>query len=174
MKQLLISIIFVICGGTVIGCSPNERVFYKGNIACSASNRNSEQWEYYTAEFGVPDMPYSGSPVFEISIPGLEPFMSNSITTEDIANITNVKFRKILAIENTPNVGRWSKTAKRLYCGSYLSFVIVGNKILQIKITHNARFRMIHTDKWYNLPCTESELIEAFGEPDKTYEWFRE
>jgi len=58
-------------------------------------------------------------------------------------------------------------------CGSFLPFVIENEKILQIKIMHNAKFKMYNNDKWFNLPCTENEIVQIFGKPDRIHEWFR-
>ncbi len=77
-------------------------------------------------------------------------------------------------IENTPFVGLWPQSTKEIDCGPFLSFVVSRNKILQISIMRKGKFRLRGTQKWYKLPCQENDLVEVFGKPTKTYEWFRE
>ena len=174
MKQILCFFVLAICVGGVLGCSPNERIFYKDDIACSASNRGSKEWEYYTVEIGTPNRPYGGKPELDFKIPGIGEFRSNSVTMDYLLNIKDIKIRETLPIESTPKVGSWPKTAKKLICGSFLSFVIEDEKIVQIKIMHSAKLKMHNEDKWHSLPCTENEIVEIFGKPDRIYEWFRE
>lgn len=157
-----------------MGCSPNERIFYKENIAASASNRGGGDWSYYTVEIGIPDKPYNGNPVFDIFVPEIGEFTSDLVSLGEIRNIKEIIVQESLPIESTPHVGAWPKSAKKVFCGPFLAFVTEGDEILQIKIMHSGRFRLNGTEKWFSLPCTEGELVEIFGRPDRTYEWFRE
>ena|GEM_PF-6866367 len=173
-KNKICFLILVMCGYFIFGCSPNERIFYKNNIACSASNRNSEDWLYHLVELGTPNSPYNGQPVIDVDIPGVVAFTSDSITREEIMNIAGARLLDLGPAKSTPKVGLWPEYAKEVYCGPYLSFVVDEEKILQVAIMHKGRFKMHGTEKWYELPCSEDEIIEVFGKPDRTFEWFRE
>lgn len=173
-KNTIYFMLLAVCGLFILGCYPNERVYYNNGVACSASNRRSNEWRYYSIELGTPDFPYNGSPSIDIHTPDLIEFTSDSITTNDILDIKNKSVLGMIAIENTPNVGKWHESAKQILCGSYLSFVIEKDKVLQIKISNGGKFRVNGTEHWFELPCSENAIVEVFGNPERTFEWFRE
>ena len=174
MKKNISFLILLIFFGLAWGCSPNERVFYKDNIACSASNRGTDEWQYYRVEIGNPDNVYKGGPVLDISIRGVGKFQSDAVPLKSIKGSNEIEVQEIYPTETTPQVGQWPASVTKIMCGPYLSFVVDGDRILQILIVHKGKLRISGTEKWYKIPCTEDEIIEIFGEPDRTYEWFRE
>lgn len=174
MKNI-VSVSFVFIFGIFFSaCSPNTRIFYIDNIACSASNEDTGEWSYYWIEIGTPNKPYKGKPAIDISVPGVSEFKTSTISIEEIRKITGAKVSDMPAIESTPQVGLWPKSVRQIDCGPYLSFVVSNNKILQIIIVHKGKIRRSGNSKWYELPLKEKDIIELFGKPEKTYEWFRE
>jgi len=71
---ILENLCITLCALLILRCSPNERIFYKNGIACSASIRSSEQWDFYGVEIGTPNNPYDGRPALDIKIPGIGKF----------------------------------------------------------------------------------------------------
>lgn len=158
----------------LMACSPNEKIYYKDNIACSALNRGTGDWQYYRIEIGTPNKPYAGKPEIDLMIDGIGEVKANSISLEAIKKLKDVEVKEIFAIESPPHVGEWPNSVSTIFCGPYRSFTFKNDRILQIIIMHKGWFRISGTEKCFRLPCSKADLSEIFVKTDRTYEWFRE
>lgn len=173
MKYQLQAVLLFIALFMLISCTANERVYYKGNVTCTASNRNSKEWVYYRIELGDTTDNFIAQPVMMVRLKNGIEFRTDKITVENIENLINCEY-DIFVFDSTPPFSSWPESAKSINCSNFIKFVINDNRICQIKLMHQVEFRPIGARKWYSLPCKESDIIEVFGEPDKFYEWFRE
>ena len=168
------TIVFAI-GLPFLVCScANERVFYKGCVVCTATNRQTNDWSYFRITLGTPSQPYSGNPVIRLRSKNGAEIRTDILSVSNVLSMAGVRavpFR-VQTMESPP-FERWPSDTKE-YRVDLINFVVQSNRVVHIGVGHTGWFQQIGSESWRALPCTETDLRTVFGKPDRVYEWFRE
>ena len=158
---------------TLYSCT-NERIFFKGNVVCTATNRYTNDWRYFRIELGTPSRPYVGAPALRIRSPNKIEFQSDEISVSEVLSRNGIKKMPFCTPTSaSPPFDSWPPNTQEYHDGS-ISFAVTSNSVIQIMLVHEGEFQVVGQDRWYSLPCSEKDIRDAFGNAERVYEWWRE
>ena len=168
--------IFLICMTAVfISCSPrpNTRWFIKGNAKFWGNLNIKGNRIYNVLEIGDQKNFYNKEQ-FKFSLKCDENNIINSenIDVDDLKSIAD----RIVDPNKYDNI--WPANSELIYING-CSFVVNENDVLnvQVEVRGNSKFAPIIGDisenRFFTFPLSEEQIIELFGKPDTTKEFFR-
>jgi hypothetical protein len=151
---------------TLCSCA-NQRVFYKGSTVCTATNRHTNDWRYFKIELGTPSKPYAGDPALWIRPKDGAEFRTDQVTVTSILSRPGVKVAPFrVPVSDSPPFEPWPAGTEEYRAGSVV-YVVTSNCVLHIMLVHSGEFQKVGEDRWHSLPCTEQDIREVFGSPDR-------
>jgi len=175
MRRFTVIQFTIVIGFVVtIGCGPNHRYFYCGNVKLAAQLKNGDA-KYESIEIGTPTSPFDdriteyGNVKVEITKGDLVPL--KDLTVEALENAS-------LATKSLDSVGYgtgWPKGSKRLTLGSHLFAIVNDNRILKLyaysdgldKNANQPRFGKVGLERLIAMPLNQDDAVYLFGTPEK-------
>ena len=147
-------------------CTPNKRVYVKGNIRAIGSIASKSDIKYYSISIGTHQIPLDVSKVpFSIRFNDKKMLTVHKMTLQNIMSLSPSK--------NT-NLTGWNADAIEYSIEGY-SFIFLENKLIHFKAsfiqlpkkTFIPEIGNNKGESFFSLPISQQNLENLFGEPDK-------